>query len=172
VDNDSNFFIADEHYETGQTIDYHAGRINSRTLSTRVSQTYGDPSGAQWITEFSQRGIYITPANKETGTNVNTWVRYGIEKIAEKLKQVPGHIVSKTIGTASLYVFNNCTNTIKEFENYRWKEKSNTQAKDLNEPDVPDKANDHAMDALRYFVVSYMKHDTFIPVNKKNWQIA
>jgi hypothetical protein len=37
----------------------------------------------------------------------------------------------------------NCTNTIREFETYRWKEKSVTQAQDLNEPDVPEKANDH-----------------------------
>jgi hypothetical protein len=59
----------------------------------------------------------------------------------------------------SLYIFSNCINIIREFETYRWKEKSVTQAQDLNEPDVPEKANDHAMDALRYFAVSYKKMD-------------
>lgn len=162
VDNDENIFIADEHYEKGQTIDYHAGRINSNKLSGRVSATYGDPSGAQWITEFAQRGIYITPATKETGTNLNTWVRYGIEKVAEKLKIIPGHVVydvhgrvDRAEGMPELFIFRNCDNTIRELETYRWKEKSVTQAQDLNEPDVPEKANDHALDAFRYFAVSY-----------------
>lgn len=166
VDGDSNSYIIAEHYETGQTIDYHAGVINANVYSPRVTATYGDPSGAQWISEFAQRGIYITPANKETGTNFNSWVRFGIEKVAEKLKTIPGKVsvsVQRQNGSNGLqaepclYVFSNCTNLIREFETYRWKEKSVTQAQDLNEPDVPEKANDHAMDALRYFACSYQK---------------
>ena len=166
VDNDGNWFIVDEHYESTQTIDYHAGSINAKVLSKRVTASYGDPSGAQFITEFSQRGIYITPATKETSTAFNTWVRYKIEKVAEKLKIMPGHTVSSISssdtwdgGMPSLFLFSTCTNTIREFETYRWKEKSVTQAQDLNEPDVPEKANDHAMDALSYFACSYKKMD-------------
>lgn len=169
VDGDANWFVVAEHYQTGETIDYHAGVINAHSLSARVTQTYGDPSGAQWITEFAQRGIYITPANKEVGTNFNTWVRYGIEKVSERLKVIPGRRVVGSLvhrrpvlsqsGLPSLFVFSNCTNLIHEFETYRWKEKSVTQAQDLNEPDVPEKANDHAMDALRYFAVSYQKEE-------------
>jgi hypothetical protein len=165
VDNDDNWFIIDEHYQSGQTIDYHSGVVNANKYSRNVISTYGDPSGAQLITEFQQRGIYITPANKEIGTNFNTWVRFGIEKIQEKLKQKSGHLVSTVRGGSdttgkgmpSLFIFSRCINTIKEFESYRWREKSVTQAQDLNEPDVPEKANDHAMDALRYFAVSYKK---------------
>ena len=84
VDGDDNWFVVAEHYHTGETIDYHAGVVNANKLSARVAQTYGDPSGAQWISEFAQRGIYITPANKEVGTAFNTWVRYGIEKVGGK----------------------------------------------------------------------------------------
>lgn len=173
VDGDDNHFIIDEHYHTGETIDYHAGQINASKYSQKVVQTYGDPSGAQWIQEFAQRGVHITPATKETGTAFNTWVRYGIEKVAERLKQIPGHTVPSTNRNASLYVFSNCTNTIKEFETYRWKEKSVTQAQDLNEPDVPEKANDHAMDALRYFAVSYVKKALPLkPYDKTKWEIG
>ena len=89
VDEDENWYIIDEHYESGQTIDYHAGVINSKSKNYPVVATYGDPSGAQWIQEFAQRGIYITPAFKETSTAFNTWVRFKIEKVAEKLKLVP-----------------------------------------------------------------------------------
>ena len=178
VDNDDNWFVYDEHYETDKTIDYHAGVINSRT-SRSVTASYGDPSGAQWISEFAQRGIYITPANKEVGTNFNSWVRYGIEKVSEKLKQIPGKMVVSggqrnfgERGSPSLFIFRHCENTIREFETYRWKEKSVSQAQDLNEPDVPEKANDHALDALRYFAVSHIKQSPIIPRVKKNWNIA
>lgn len=182
VDSDENWFIISEHYETGQTIDYHAGRINANSFSKSPVSTYGDPSGAQWISEFSQRGIYITPANKEVGTNFNSWVRFGIEKVAEALKVIPGHAVSygkesNKRDNPKLFIFSTCGNTIREFETYRWKEKSVTQAQDLNEPDVPEKANDHAMDALRYFAVSYKKEEPmYVPppndISQKNWRIG
>ena len=170
VDSDGNWYVVQEHYQTGETIDYHAGRINAEPLSSRgVVSTYGDPSGAQWISEFAQRGIYITPANKEVGQAFNTWVTFGIDKVSQKLKVVPGHVVpglqqnrpeQSHMAYPSLFIFSNCSNTIREFETYRWKEKSVTAAQDLNEPDQVEKANDHAMDALRYFAVSYTNMDT------------
>ncbi len=185
VDGDDNWYVISEHYQTGETIDYHAGLINSNPFSNKVTASYGDPSGAQWIQEFAQRGIYITPANKETGTNFNSWVRFGIEKVSERLKITPGHTVQhvqagdtsngQSLGNPKLFVFNSCTNLIREFETYRWKEKSVTQAQDLNEPDVPEKANDHAMDALRYFAVSYKKQtNEYNDINKglkEKWSI-
>ncbi len=183
TDGDDNWFVYDEHYEVKSGIDYHAGVINSKTNKPIIT-TYGDPSGAQWITEFAQRGIYITPATKETSTAFNTWVRFKIEKVAERLKITPGHTVSSqslvsgssnSVGLPSLFVFRTCTNTIREFETYRWKEKSVTQAQDLNEPDVPEKANDHAMDALSYFACSYKHQDeSYDDVNsklKEKWTI-
>lgn len=161
VDSDDNIYVISEHYATGETIDYHAGIINSNPYSSRVTASYGDPSGAQWINEFASRGIYITPANKETGTSSDNWVRYGIEKISERLKVIPGHFVNVLGNTQKsqpkLFVFNTCENLIREFETYRWKEKSVNQARDINEPDQPEKANDHALDSLRYIVVSYAR---------------
>lgn len=180
VDGDDNFYVVSEHYATGETIDYHAGVINASSYSGRVSATYGDPSGAQWINEFAQRGIYITPATKETSTAFPQWVRFGIDKLSQKLKAYPGKPIpyptteegTATSNRPSLYVFSTCNNTIREFETYRWKEKSVTQAQDLNEPDVPDKANDHSMDALRYFAVSYTKMtDSGVRNDFAKWRI-
>ena len=178
VDSDDNWFIVDEHYKTGEIIDYHAGIINSRSVGQNVEASYGDPSGSQWIQEFAQRGIHITSANKETGTDRNTWVRYGIEKVSERLKLQPGRLVEGIEpkgdrGLPKLYVFSSCVDVIRELEAYRWKEKSVTQAQDLNEPDVPEKANDHAMDALRYFAVSYKKQtNDYIPPIKGDFRIG
>jgi hypothetical protein len=159
IDSDDNWFVSSEHYRVGETIDYHAGVITSNSLSPRVSATYGDPSGAQWISEFATRGIYITPANKQTGQSSEGWVRYGIEKVSERLKLKPGHRVEmvehKERGLPRLFIFSNCTNLISEFETYRWKERSVSQAQDLNAPEAPEKANDHALDSLRYICVSH-----------------
>ena len=168
VDGDENWFIFDEIYESNQTPVYFAGRLHSHPMDSRVIATYGDPSAAGPILEYSQnQRVFITPATKETSTAFNTWVRFKIDKIAEKLKIIPGHVVSSVSnrnsthsqGEPSLFLSSSCVNTIREFETYRWKEKSVTQAKDLNEPDVPEKANDHAMDALSYFACSYKKNE-------------
>lgn len=184
IDPAGNWYIVREHYVRNQTIDFHAGVFNSSNLRDRVIQTFGDPSGAQWMTEFGQRGVYVTPAKKEVGTSNRKWVNYGIDKVNEKIKRLPGRENKylkfkegeKERGLPSLYVFKSCEHTIKEFETYRWKEKSVAQAQDLNEPDAPEKANDHAMDALRYIVVSYQKQERYVPsyddVGGKNWQIG
>lgn len=183
TDGEYNFFIIEEYYKTGQTIEAHAGIINANKFSNRVVQTFGDPSGAQWISEFEEKGIYITPANKEVNQQYNSWVRLGIEKVAENIKPIPGHILSFKLesrtrenGLPRLFIFNTCTDLIREFETYRWKEKSVTQAQDLNEPDVPEKANDHGLDALRYFMVSYEKVEQWTApdydISRKDWSIG
>jgi len=182
VDGDENWFIIDEYYKSGETIDYHAGIINANRYSNRVVQSFGDPSGAQWFDEFAQRGIYITPANKETGTSKQNWVQYKIEKVADKLRKKPGRLVPNVqlpaelqkYGLPALFVFKNCHHTISEFESYRWKEKPPTAAQDLNEPDMPEKANDHLMDAISYFACSYKPESNLadLPVDNRNWRIG
>ena len=180
VDNDDNVWVIDEHYETGETIDYHSGIINARSQNLRITATYGDPSGAQWLNEFSRRGVHITKANKDTGTSKGNWTLYGINKIMERLKSKPGHFVDgqmseATEGMPSIFIFNGCQNIIKEFELYRWMEKSSQAKRDMNEPEMPEKANDHAMDALRYFIVSYKKQTTEVPPTqwkKDQWRIG
>ena len=85
---------------------------------------------------------------------------YGINIVKEKLKIKPGHFVDNIpmdgqMGMPSMFIFNNCKHLIHEFETYRWREKLPNAPQDLNEPDTPEKANDHAMDALRYIICSY-----------------
>ncbi len=180
VDHDENFYIYDEYYESEKTVDYHSGVIVSKTGTQKISGTYGDPSAAQWITEFGQRGVYVTRANKEKGTATGKWVILGINKIQEKLKVQPGRFVDVVgldgrEGYPSFFVFNSCTHTINEFETYRWKMNNPNADQDLNEPDTPEKANDHAMDSFRYFIVSYKKNPSGVAPKQwsdKQWQIG
>jgi hypothetical protein len=71
------------------------------------------------------------------------WV--GIEKVREYLK-VREHPDKELypFGKPKLYIFKNCPNLIREIKNYRYKPGS----------DQPYKKDDHALDELRYYIMS------------------
>lgn len=97
--------------------------------SKRDIRVIVDPSATSFITALrrcSERSFKVMEANNE--------VIPGIEETATCLQASQGLI---KIGR-------NCKRTIQEFGSYVWDEKQDS--------DKPLKANDHAMDAMRYFV--------------------
>lgn len=161
------FYVIDEYYETKQSGDYHCGIILSKSAQYRnPSQTYGDPSAPQIMTDWATKGVYITPARRDSATNKGEWVGHGIDLMQDLIK------ISVTDNLPRLLVFKGCTNLIREFESYAWKEEKNEQ---LNNPGRPEKANDHALDALRYIIVSYKKlDDMYDDINlglKEKWRL-
>ena len=56
-----------------------------------------------------------------------------------------------TLKTTKIYINTDCINTMSEIKEYEW-----AKDKDGNILDVPVKFNDHAMDAMRYGVYTYM----------------
>ena len=91
----------------------------------KISRVYIDPSAASFITLVRQKGKF--PVQKADNTVID-----GIRRTAQ------------VIDERRLLVNDCCKNTIKEFGLYSWDEES--------EVDEVIKENDHAMDALRYFV--------------------
>ena len=156
------WYIIDEYYESKQSSDYHVGIILSKSgQHFPVTLTYGDPSAPQIMADWAEKGLYISPARRDSNTNKGEWVGHGIDIVQERLK------ISSVDKKPQLFVFNNCENTIREFETYRWKEERNSQ---LNNPGRPEKANDHLLDALRYFAVSYRgTQRTELPEDNKDW---
>lgn len=149
VSNTDEVYIFDEYGNTHQTTKFHANVIQGKTsVNYPVIMTYGDPSGNQAMLDYTQEGLIITPATKfvEEGKG---WVKSGINKVAEMLK--PSRITNRP----RLYITSNCVNTIREFENYRWMDKKASG----EDPDQPLKVDDHWMDAIRYFAVSYNSRD-------------
>lgn len=144
VDYDDNMYVYREHYEAERSTDYHAAKIKAYQVDINgveiepIKQTFGDPSAKQLIADFSNKGIYITPAKND--------VVAGINKVMEKLK--PNYL-----GLPKLFIHESCKNTIDEFETYSWKPKDDEK----NSADEPIKFADHAMDALKYFVHSYYR---------------
>lgn len=83
-----------------------------------------DPSAASFIEALRRRGLYVVPANNE--------VLDGIRKVGTLLKQ------------RRIKVNERCTGLLDELGLYSWDTKAGI--------DRPVKENDHAPDALRYYV--------------------
>src|SRR3990167_6973753 len=159
-DNADNVYVIDEYYQANMRTDSHARIIGAKTGTRVVTSTFGDPSGEQAILDYALYNIYITPANKLFSAD-NSWVNSGIDKIGELLK------VGQD-GRPHLYIFKHCSNLIREFESYHWMEKRHAGLL----VDLPEKIDDHCLDALRYFVVSYGRQQNeeiepvYIPRNR------
>ena len=167
---DNKWYVIDEYHDIKEVSDYHCGIILSKSAQYPSSQiSWGDPSNSMLIKEWGLKGVYLTPARRTVElqggqTNLTQWVATGINMIQEKLK------VSVIDQKPQLFIFKNCEYIIKEFEAYEWEEPKNEL---LNNPGRPKKANDHALDALRYFACSYTGRQYYVPpADNKNWSFS
>lgn len=145
-DYDGVIYVVAEHYERGKDVSYHAERILSvadslgwtRDRDGRLAALI-DPAANQRtlasvksVSElFYEKGIAVN-------TSVNKQLFAGITRVKEYLGARPPRI----------YIFKNCVNLIRELKGYWW-----------GDGDAPVKRDDHALDELRYYIMSR-------PVNK------
>lgn len=132
LDNDDNIIVFDEIYTTQKLLGTLAAEINSKYKDLTFTQSFADPSDSTNIHEFRNMDIPITPADNS--------VMPGIREVMARLPQI--------------FINPKCKNTIREFQAYRWKEKTG----DKNDPEIPEKTDDHTMDALRYFIYTHFKN--------------
>lgn len=143
VDYDNNIYVIAEHYQTKQTVEYHSNciknickRLNWHKASNGMYSAIIDSAANQRtlsspknVTElFYDNGILVNP-------KVNKDLYSGINRVKSYLKNADG--VSK------LFIFKNCTNMIREIKSYFW-----------GNNDAPIKKDDHAMDDLRYYIMT------------------
>ncbi len=146
VDFDDNVYVVYEHFAAGRDVDYHAseikricallgwkrdsmGRVRALIDSAAKQRTL---SGVKSVCElFYERGILVNP-------DVEKDLFSGIARVKSYLKQ--GN------GLPNLYIFSNCTELIKELKGYYW-----------GSGDTPKKADDHALDEMRYYLMSKPK---------------
>ena len=140
--------IYDEIFETDLSTADLADKIRAKSYNKPFENTYADPSGRQNIIDMNvTHKIPVTKAKRETSTTKKNWLNLGIDKAVERLR---GRLPDEK---PVLQVTKNCTNLIREFGIYSWKESPDP---DKNSPGVPEDANNHAMDALRYMIISYI----------------
>ena len=138
---------------------YYSGRDNAKqktdkefaddlvefTKGIRIKEVIVDPSAASFIAELKQRKFKIRKAKND--------VIDGIRFVGSMLndEKIKFHV--------------DCVNTLKEFSSYTWDKK----AADRGE-DKPVKTNDHAMDALRYFVYTAIAKNPKAKIkNRPDW---
>lgn len=80
-------------------------------------------------------------------SEANKSVRAGIERVKSYLKK-------DARGKPRLYIFDTCVNLLDEIAQYRWAELPAGQQGKLNAKEEPVKNHDHAMDALRYVIMT------------------
>ena len=141
ITSDGSMYIFDELYEQGQTIQEVAEKYHKILAQYQVFPTWNviDPAsrnknhqtGRSDQMEYSDHGIITIP-----GQNA---VEPGINRVRERLQN------------NRLFIYDNCINLIKEMKKYRWKDAP--RSGEDGRP-VPTKKDDHALDALRYIVMS------------------
>lgn len=158
VNEDGDIYVVAEHYKSEWTVERHSGEIwrIAKELNWRKAPNGGllaiiDPAANQKTLAaeksvkqlFSDHKIYCKDANNDVWS--------GIQRVKEYLKPRPTEqpeVWPK--GKPRLFIFRTCSNLIKEFKSYRWSEPK----EDRNADEKPIKKKDHAMDDLRYFIMS------------------
>jgi len=143
IDYDQNWWVMDEIYERGKTINDIAQIIKEKSAGKTILTYIGDSAQAEHIANLNQQQIPTVPISKRKDS-----ISAGINIIQDKLKmreQLHGKPKPK------LFVSSTCINLIEEFEKYRYpKGKS-----DRNSKEDPMKNDDHGLDALRYVALYY-----------------
>lgn len=133
IDGDGGMHLVDEHYQRQRRIDDWVTVAAQTRAIWEISAFFCDPSSPDNIRAFRQAGL---PAQEADNT-----VLTGLEKVKARLAGRGAD------GRPRLVIGSDAANTIAEFEMYQWA----TNRHGVR--DEPVKANDHAMDALRYAVM-------------------
>lgn len=147
VDFDGNVYVVAEHYEAEKDVAYHANKIKEiadnlgwkRDRSGKLVALI-DPAASQKtlssektvVELFNDNGILVN-------TKVNKDMFSGIAVVKSYLKNAEGR--------SRLFIFKNCVNLIREIKSYWW-----------GDGDNPIKKDDHALDELRYYLMTKPKN--------------
>ena len=126
-DSDRHYWFSNEFYKTGQT----TSQIIEHIKSLRPDKVYPDPAEPDRLEEARRAGLNVREVSKD--------IEAGINCVRELFKQ------------NRLHIHTSCVHLINELETYSYPEKK----PEKNEPEVPIKENDHALDSIRY--VLYMQ---------------
>lgn len=142
VDPQRNVYVYREYYEHNRPTEDHAESLCIKSGSEQYQGTIFDHHalGKQLIMDYNRLGV-------KGGEHQDHKVIVGIARVQQLLK--PQGLENKP----KLFVFDTCVNTIREFEAYRWDKHKHDI--DLNSKEQPIKKDDHTMDCLKNWTVTY-----------------
>lgn len=145
VDYDGNVYVIAEHYSAGLSVEEHSKIIKDicdkigwrRNFSGGINALIDSAANQKTLAYsksvaelFYENGIYVN-------TNVNKDLFTGINRVKSYFKN------------NKIFIFKNCVNLIREIKGYRY-----------GKGDCPVKQNDHALDELRYYIMSKPYNET------------
>lgn len=133
------FYVEDEWYKTERT----ESQIAEYVAGCGFGAVYPDPESPSAIEELRRRRVNVREVVKNKDS-----IQSGIQKIRELFL------------SGNLLINKRCVNLIMELETYCYDEDKD----DKNRKEKPIKANDHALDALRYVIQTF---DYFPAINLK-----
>lgn len=151
VDHDGSIYIYREYYERERLIKDIAQDLTRLNGKEKFDAIYIDPStkkvssqtgSSDWDTylENIPKSWALIPARND--------VEAGLDRVKTYLR------VNEKTGKPKLFIFDSCHNVIEEISEYRYQELSPQMQGKANEKEAPRKYKDHAVDALRYLVMS------------------
>ncbi len=154
VDFDGNIYVIAEHYEAGKDMEHHSKkileiadhlgwpRLSNGKLSALIDSAANQTtlaSSKSVASLFLDYGICVN-------TNVNKDLFSGISRVK--------NLICNCEGERKLFIFKNCVNMIREIKSYFW-----------GKGDSPIKKDDHALDELRYYVMTKPENHFVKPVS-------
>ena len=150
MDGDGNMYIYREFYEKERLIEQicksNLALIGKETIEQvrmdpSVKATRGATGRSDWdlYTENLPSGFPLLMAQND--------VTPGIDRVKSYLKPDKN-------GRPRLYIFDTCTHLLDEMLTYKWEENLSSRQGRVNEKEKPVKNNDHALDALRYLMMT------------------
>ena len=143
VDYDGNVFVIAEHYEAKRDIVYHANCIKDISKKLNWHTHSNGMIGALIDSAASQRTLASNKSVVELFYDNGILVNPKVDKnLFSGISRVRSFLMNGE-KQAKLFIFKNCVNLIREIKGYYW-----------GNGDAPVKKDDHALDELRYYVMS------------------
>lgn len=127
------YYYSGRETQKNKTDEEYADEIEKLCGGLDIKSIIVDPSAASFIEVLRRRGYMVRKANNDVLNGIITTGRFLQDGIIK--------------------IHRGCKDCIREFGLYCWDDKSTE--------DKPVKANDHAMDEVRYFVMTVLRHKAY-----------
>ncbi len=142
VDNDGIVYVVAEHFEAGRDVKYHCAKIREISDAIGWKRNRRGEIYALIDSAANQRTLAasksVTELFCENGISVNPKVE---KNLFAGINRVKEYLTGN--GKSKLYIFDTCRNLIREFKAYKY-----------GADDTPVKRDDHALDELRYYLMT------------------
>ena len=146
VDFDDNVYVVAEHFAAGRDIDFHALKIKEISEKIGWKRDFAGRVCALIDSAAKQRTLASVKSVAELFYERGILVNPDVDKdLFSGIARVKSYLNTKN-SLPNIYIFRSCVELIKELKGYYW-----------GSGDVPKKVDDHALDEMRYYLMTRPK---------------